>query len=248
MNISPEQGKTLGDARGSVFHGLEIVEYACNMATLQMGECNNTYLMKSSEKNPRATMLLAEMAMEVGLPVGVLNIIHSTHDVVNDMYDNPDIKVISIIGSNGVGMHIYVRASAKGKRVQSNLGAKIHAIIMLDANIDTTLNALANVDMGAVCEQYMALSTVVFVGGSKPSVKGQREHARQLKVNVCIEFGVDLGLVISKQAKCHICSLIASGVKNGARFVHDGRSIEIANSKEGNFVGLTILVNVTNDT
>eukprot|EP01018_Ginkgo_biloba_P037317 Gb_14990 [translate_table: standard] len=290
VNVTTEQGKTLGDARGDVFRGLEVVEHACNMATLQMGEfvenvstgidtysirqplgicagicpfnfpamiplwmfpmgvtCGNTYLLKPSEKDPGAAMLLAELAMEAGLPPGVLNIVHGTHDVVNRICDDPDIKAVSFVGSNAAGMHIYARASAKGKRVQSNMGAKNHAVIMPDANIDATLNALVSAGFGAAGQRCMALSTAVFVGGSKPWEEGLRERARQLKVNAGIEPGADLGPVISKQAKSRICSLIDSGIKSGARLVHDGRNIEVPNYREGNFVGPTILADVTSD-
>lgn len=289
-SVTTEQGKTLGDAHGDVFRGLEVVEHSCNMASLQMGEfvenvssgidtysirqplgvcagicpfnfpamiplwmfpvgvtCGNTYILKPSEKDPGAAMLLAELAMEAGLPAGVLNIVHGTHDVVNHICDDPNIKAVSFVGSNVAGMHIFARASAKGKRVQSNMGAKNHAIIMPDANIDATLNALVSASFGAAGQRCMALSTAVFVGGSKHWEEGLRERAKQLKVNAGIEPGADLGPVISKQAKNRICNLIESGVKSGARLVHDGRGIEVPNYKEGNFIGPTILSDVTSD-
>ncbi|KAK2386312.1 methylmalonate-semialdehyde dehydrogenase [acylating], mitochondrial [Trifolium repens] len=88
-----------------------------------------------------ASVMLAELALEVGLPEGVLNIVHGTHDIVNAICDDDDIKAISFVGLNVAGMHIYSRAAAKGKRVQSNMGAKNHAIVMPDANVDATINA-----------------------------------------------------------------------------------------------------------
>lgn len=290
VSVTTEQGKTLGDAHGDVFRGLEVVEHSCNMASLQMGEfvenvssgidtysirqplgvcagicpfnfpamiplwmfplgvtAGNTYILKPSEKDPGAAMLLAELAMEAGLPAGVLNIVHGTHDVVNYICDDPNIKAVSFVGSNTAGMHIYARASAKGKRVQCNMGAKNHAIIMPDANVDATLNALVSAGFGAAGQRCMALSTAVFVGGSKHWEEGLKERAKQLKVNAGIEPGADLGPVISKQAKNRICNLIESGVKSGARLVHDGRGIEVPSYKEGNFIGPTILSDVTSD-
>ncbi|XP_057825420.2 methylmalonate-semialdehyde dehydrogenase [acylating], mitochondrial [Cryptomeria japonica] len=290
MSVTTEQGKTLGDAHGDVFRGLEVVEHSCNMASLQMGEfvenvstgidtysirqplgvcagicpfnfpamiplwmfplgvtCGNTFLLKPSEKDPGAAMLLAELAMEAGLPPGVLNIVHGTHDVVNQICDDPNIKAVSFVGSNVAGMHIYARASAKGKRVQSNMGAKNHAIIMPDANVDATLNALVSAGFGAAGQRCMALSTAVFVGGSKQWEEGLCERVTRLKVSAGIEPGADLGPVISKQAKSRIYNLIESGVKDGARLVHDGRGIEVPNYKQGNFVGPTILADVTAD-
>uniref|UniRef100_A0A2P2LJD7 methylmalonate-semialdehyde dehydrogenase (CoA acylating) n=1 Tax=Rhizophora mucronata TaxID=61149 RepID=A0A2P2LJD7_RHIMU len=241
-NITTEQGKTLKDAHGDVFRGLEVVEHACGMGTLQMGEyisnvsngidtysireplgvcagicpfnfpamiplwmfpialtCGNTFVLKPSEKDPGASILLAELAMEAGLPKGVLNIVHGTHDIVNAICDDEDIRAVSFVGSNNAGMHIYGRASAKGKRVQSNMGAKNHAIILPDANVDATLNALVAAGFGAAGQRCMALSTVVFVGGSRSWENKLVERAKVLKVNAGTEPDADLGPVISKQ-------------------------------------------------
>ncbi|KAF5207976.1 Methylmalonate-semialdehyde dehydrogenase [acylating] protein [Thalictrum thalictroides] len=289
-NITMEQGKTLKDAQGDVFRGLEVVEHACGMGTLQMGEfvsnvssgidtysireplgvcagicpfnfpamiplwmfpiavtCGNTFVLKPSEKDPGASMILAELAMEAGLPKGVLNIVHGTNDIVNNICDDKDIKAISFVGSNTAGMHIYSRAAAKGKRVQANMGAKNHAIIMPDANVDATLNALAAAGFGAAGQRCMALSTTVFVGESKPWVDGLLERAKGLKVNAGCESDADLGPVISKQAKERICRLIQTGVESGANLALDGRDIVVPGYEEGNFVGPTILSNVTSD-
>lgn len=290
LNITTEQGKTLKDAQGDVFRGLEVVEHACGMATLQMGEyasnvshgidtysireplgvcagicpfnfpamiplwmfpmavtCGNTFILKPSEKDPGASMMLAELAMEAGLPDGVLNIVHGTHDTVNNICDDDDIKAISFVGSNPAGMHIYARAAAKGKRVQSNMGAKNHAIIMPDANAEATLNALVAAGFGAAGQRCMALSTAVFVGGSKPWEEELIKRANALKVNAGIEPGTDLGPVISKQAKDRICKLIQSGIESGARIVLDGRNIVVPGYEGGNFVGPAILSDVTSD-
>eukprot|EP00262_Sarcandra_glabra_P017275 TRINITY_DN5863_c0_g1_i1.p1 TRINITY_DN5863_c0_g1~~TRINITY_DN5863_c0_g1_i1.p1 ORF type:complete len:538 (+),score=96.77 TRINITY_DN5863_c0_g1_i1:39-1652(+) len=290
MNISIEQGKTLRDAHGDVFRGLEVVEHTCGMASLQMGEfvpnvstgidtysireplgvcagicpfnfpamiplwmfpmavtCGNTFVLKPSEKDPGASMMLAELAMEAGLPDGVLNIVHGTNTVVNNICDDDDIKAISFVGSNAAGMHIYARAAAKGKRIQSNMGAKNHAVIMPDASMDATLNALVAAGFGAAGQRCMALSTAVFVGGSKSWEEGLIERAKALKVNAGTEPGTDLGPVISKQAKDRILRLIQSGTKSGARLVLDGRNIVVSGYEDGNFVGPTILSDVTSN-
>ncbi|CAL9077081.1 unnamed protein product [Musa acuminata var. zebrina] len=290
LNITTEQGKTLKDAQGDVFRGLEVVEHACGMATLQMGEyasnvsngidtysireplgvcagicpfnfpamiplwmfpvavtCGNTYVLKPSEKDPGASMMLAELAKEAGLPDGVLNIVHGTNNIVNNICDDEDIKAISFVGSNTAGMHIYARAAAKGKRVQSNMGAKNHAIIMPDASPDATLNALVAAGFGAAGQRCMALSTAVFVGGSKSWEDELIKRAKMLKVNAGTEPGTDLGPVISRQAKDRICKLIQSGVESGARVVLDGRDIVIRGLENGNFVGPTILADTTSD-
>ncbi|KAH9608118.1 hypothetical protein KSS87_021792 [Heliosperma pusillum] len=268
LNITTEQGKTLKDAQGDVFRGLEVVEHVCGMGSLQMGEfvsnvsngidtysireplgvcagicpfnfpamiplwmfpvavtSGNTFILKPSEKDPGASVMLAELAMEAGLPDGVLNIVHGTNDTVNAICDDDDIRAVSFVGSNNAGMHIYARASAKGKRVQSNMGAKNHAIVMPDANVDATANALAAAGFGAAGQRCMALSTVVFVGDLKTWENKLVELAKSLKVNAGVAPDADLGPVISKQAKERICMLIQSGVEAGARLVLDGRNI-----------------------
>lgn len=289
-NVTMEQGKTLADARGDVFRGLEVVEHACNTSTLQMGEfvenvstgidtysirqplgvcagicpfnfpamiplwmfpiavtCGNTFVLKPSEKDPGAAMLLAELAAEAGLPPGVLNIVHGTHDVVNLICDHPDIKAISFVGSDVAGMHIYSRAASQGKRVQCNMGAKNHAVVMSDADADMTANALVGAAFGAAGQRCMAISTAVFVGDSRPWEERLLERAKKLKVTAGIEPMADVGPVISKQAKERICSLIQSGVESGARLVLDGRKIQVPGYSKGNFIGPTILADVTPD-
>ncbi|KAI9176997.1 hypothetical protein LWI28_009708 [Acer negundo] len=290
MNITTEQGKTLKDAHGDVFRGLEVVEHACGMATVQMGEyapnvsngidtyslreplgvcagicpfnfpamiplwmfpvaatCGNTFVLKPSEKDPGASIMLAELAMEAGLPKGVLNIVHGTNDIVNAICDDDDIKAISFVGSNIAGMHIYARGSAKGKRVQSNMGAKNHGVVLPDASVDATLNALVAAGFGAAGQRCMALSTIVFVGDSETWENKLVERAKALKVNAGTEPDSDLGPVISKQAKERICRLIQSGVDSGARLLLDGRNIVVPGYEHGNFIGPTILTDVTAD-
>lgn len=189
----------------------------------------NTYILKPSEKDPGAAMLLAELALEAGLPPGVLNIVHGTHNVVNQICDHPDIRAVSFVGSDVAGMHIYSRASATGKRVQCNMGAKNHAVIMPDADPEATMNALVGAAFGAAGQRCMAISTAVFVGDSKRWEEGLREKGLKLKVTGGTEAGADLGPVISKQAKERICSLVESGAKAGARLVLDGRDIKVSN-------------------
>ena len=106
-------------------------------------------VLKPSEKDPGATMLLAQLAAEAGLPAGVLNVVHGTHDTVNAILDHPDIKAISFVGSNAAGRHVYARGCASGKRVQSNMGAKNHAVILPDADFESTVSALTGAAFGA---------------------------------------------------------------------------------------------------
>ncbi|KAJ6409377.1 hypothetical protein OIU84_008970 [Salix udensis] len=271
MSITTEHGKTLKDAHGDVLQGLEVVEHACGLASLQSGEfvsnissgidtytireplgvcagicsfefpamiplwifpiavtCGNTFILKPSEKDPGASVMLAELVMEAGLPNGVLNIVHGTNEIINGICDDDDIKAISFVGPNVVGGHVYARASAKGKRIQSNIVAKNHAVVMPDAR-----------------QKCMALNMVVFVGGLVPWEEKLAEHAKALKVTSGTELDAELGPVISKQAKEQISKLIQTSVESGAKLVLDGRNIVVAGYENGNFIGPTILSGVT---
>mmetsp|Transcript_807 Transcript_807/g.2874 ORF Transcript_807/g.2874 Transcript_807/m.2874 type:complete len:545 (-) Transcript_807:306-1940(-) len=289
-NITLEQGKTLADARGDVFRGLEVVEQACGVASYQMGELvenvssgidtysirqplgvcagicpfnfpamiplwmfpvatavGNTFLLKPSERDPGAAMMLAEMASEAGLPPGVLNVVHGTHDVVNMICDHKDIKAISFVGSNQAGMHIYARGSANGKRVQSNMGAKNHAVVLPDADPESVVNALTGAAFGAAGQRCMAISAAVFVGEQESTLARLAEKAQELLVGAGSEPGTDLGPVISPEALRRIEELIESGVQQGAKLLLDGRGVKVPGYWKGNFIGPTILTGVTPD-
>ncbi|KAL3527569.1 hypothetical protein ACH5RR_012225 [Cinchona calisaya] len=206
--------------------------------------CGNTFVLKPSVKNPGASMILAELAAEAGLPDGVLNVVHGTREIVDYVCDDDDIKAISLVGSNAAGMQTYARAATRGKRVQSNMGAKNHAIIMPDASADATLDAIIAAGFGAAGQRCMTLSTLIFVGGSAPWEQEVVDRAKALKVNAGTEVGADLGPVISKETKDHICRLVQSGVESGARLLLDGRNIVVPRYEQGNFLGPTILCDV----
>lgn len=205
----------------------------------------NTCIIKPSEQDPGATLYMMELLKEAGAPNGVVNVVHGTHDSVNFICDNPDIKAISFVGGDAAGKHIYTRASASGKRVQSNMGAKNHGVIMPDANKENTLNQLAGAAFGAAGQRCMALSTAVFVGESKEWIPDLVERAKALKVNAGHVPGTDVGPVISPQAKQRVLNLIESGVKQGAKLVLDGRGVVVPGFEKGNFVGPTLLTGVT---
>ena len=145
--------------------------------------CGNTYIQKPSERVPLTTMRLVELAHEAGFPPGVINVIHGAHDCVNFICDNPAIRAISFVGGNGGGEHIYKRASQRGCRVQSNMGAKNHGIIMPDANKEYTLNQLAGAAFGAAGQRCMALPVGIFVGEAQEWIPELIERAQALKVN-----------------------------------------------------------------
>ena len=288
--LTAEQGKTLADAEGDIQRGLEVVEHACSIGTLQMGEyvegvargvdtytlqqplgvcagitpfnfpamiplwmfpmaivCGNTFVLKPSEQDPLSTMMLVELAIQAGIPAGVLNVVHGGKEVVDLLCTHRDIKAISFVGSTAVGTHIYNLAGQHGKRVQSMMGAKNHVVVMPDANKEQTLNALVGAAFGAAGQRCMALSVAVMVGETKQWVDELVNKTKTLKVNAGHEPNTDVGPVISTRAKARVIDLINSGVEQGAELLLDGRDVQVPGYEQGNFVGPTIFNQVTTE-
>ena len=209
--------------------------------------CGNTFVLKPSEQDPLSTMLLVELAVEAGVPAGVLNVVHGGKDVVDALCTHKDIKAVSFVGSTAVGTHVYDLAGKHGKRVQSMMGAKNHAVVLPDANREQTLNALVGAGFGAAGQRCMATSVVVLVGAAKQWLPDLKALAQKLKVNAGSEPGTDVGPVVSKRAKARILELIESGVKEGAKLELDGRDIKVPGYEQGNFIGPTLFSGVTTD-
>jgi len=207
----------------------------------------NTMILKPSEKTPEASMILARLCQEAGLPPGVLNIIHGSVDCVNFMCDDPSIKAISFVGSNRAGEYIHARGTKNGKRVQANLGAKNHATIMPDSDKESVLNALCGAAFGAAGQRCMALSTAIFVGESQNWIPELAEKAKTMKCGVGSDPTAGLGPVISVDSKERIERLIQSGVDQGADLVLDGRNAQVEGYPDGNFVNPTVISNVTTE-
>ena len=285
--LTAEQGKTLADAEGDIFRGLEVVEHAANIGNLQLGElannvangvdtytllqplgvcagitpfnfpamiplwmfpmaiaCGNTFVLKPSEQDPMVTMRLCELAMEAGVPPGVLNVVHGAEEAVNAICDHPDIKAISFVGSTKVGTHVYQRATLAGKRVQCMMGAKNHAIVMPDAHQKQTLDALIGASFGAAGQRCMAVSVAVLVGEAATWLPELVKRAKGLKIGDGAAAGTDVGPLISCAAKDRVESLIARGIAEGATLELDGRLPSNGSSDEGNFVGPTVFSGV----
>ncbi|KAF2277482.1 Methylmalonate-semialdehyde dehydrogenase [Westerdykella ornata] len=204
----------------------------------------NTLVIKPSERDPGACMILAELAEKAGFPPGVINIVHGAAKTVDFIIDEPRIKAISFVGSNQAGEYIYARGSAKGKRVQANLGAKNHAAVLPDCNKNHALNSITGAAFGAAGQRCMALSTLVMVGETKEWVPEIAEMAKKIKMNGGFEKDAELGPVISPQAKKRIEDLIASAEEEGATILLDGRGQKPEKYPNGNWVGPTIIANV----
>ncbi|KAI1197491.1 Aldehyde/histidinol dehydrogenase [Nemania serpens] len=207
----------------------------------------NTLILKPSERDPGAAMILVELAKKAGFPDGVVNVVHGAHRTVDFLLDAPDIKAISFVGGNKAGEYIFTRGSANGKRVQANLGAKNHAAVLPDCNKNHFINAIVGAAFGAAGQRCMALSTLVMVGETKEWLPELAESAKKLQVNGGFEEGADLGPVISPQSKERIESLIASAEKEGATILLDGRGFEPEKYPNGNWIAPTIITNVTPD-
>jgi malonate-semialdehyde dehydrogenase (acetylating)/methylmalonate-semialdehyde dehydrogenase len=205
----------------------------------------NTMIMKPSEKTPGATMILARLAKEAGVPDGVLNVIHGSVDSVNFICDNPEIKVISFVGSNQAGEYIHERGTKNGKRVQANLGAKNHATIMPDADKESVLNAMAGAAFGAAGQRCMALSCAIFVGESQAWIPELAEKVKTMKVGPGHAPDADLGPLISKASVTRANAIIQSAIDQGAEVLLDGRNPTVEGYPDGNFINPTLISNVT---
>uniref|UniRef100_A0A6U8H6P6 methylmalonate-semialdehyde dehydrogenase (CoA acylating) n=1 Tax=Eutreptiella gymnastica TaxID=73025 RepID=A0A6U8H6P6_9EUGL len=206
--------------------------------------CGNTFVMKPSEKDPGAPMMLAELMKEAGYPDGVLSIIHGSKNAVDFICDHPKIRAISFVGGPTAGEYIFARGTANGKRVQSNLGAKNHAVVMPDAHKQHVVDSIVGAAFGAAGQRCMALSVLVLVGDSKSLLPDIIAKASSLKCGEGFQSGVDLGPLISKEAKERVESLIASAEKEGAKIELDGRGIVVRGFEQGNFVGPTVISGV----
>lgn len=204
----------------------------------------NALILKPSERDPGAALYIAELARQAGCPPGVMNIVHGQHRTVDFILDHPDIKAISFVGSDKAGQYIYSRGTANGKRVQANLGAKNHAIVLPDANKNRTVNAVVGAAFGAAGQRCMALSVLVTVGSTREWVNDIVAAAKQLKVSGGFDKDADLGPVISKQSQQRILSHIASAESEGANVVLDGRNYTNSDFPNGYFVGPTVITGV----
>ncbi|KAH9891543.1 methylmalonate semialdehyde dehydrogenase [Xylariomycetidae sp. FL2044] len=205
----------------------------------------NTVILKPSERDPGAAMILVELAKKAGFPEGIINVVHGAHRTVDFILDAPEIKAVSFVGGNKAGEYIFTRGSASGKRVQANLGAKNHAAVLPDCNKNHFINSVVGAAFGAAGQRCMALSTLVMVGETKEWLSELAESAKKLQVNGGFEQGADLGPVISPQSKERIERLIASAEDEGATILLDGRGFKPEKYPHGNWVGPTIISNVT---
>ncbi len=283
--VSREHGKTLAEARGSVYRGLENIEYACGLPSLLMGDtleiakgvdcetshqplgvcvgitpfnfpvmvplwmfpvaiaCGNTFILKPSEKVPLGAVMLGELMIEAGIPRGVFNIVHGGREVVDALLVHPKVRAISFVGSTPIAKYIYEKGTTHGKRVQANGGAKNYIVIMPDADVPKTVEALATAAFGCAGERCMAGSTALTVGKAAdrllPSLV---EAAKNIRVGPTDRAAQpDMGPVITAAHRDRVVGLVTGAADEGAKVICDGRGVKISDAPKGFYVGATIV-------
>ena len=209
--------------------------------------CGNTFVLKPSERNPSSVMYIAELAHEAGLPKGVLNVVNGDKEAVDVLLTDERVKAVSFVGSTPIAESIYTTANAHGKRCQALGGAKNHAIVMPDADMDNAVNQLLGAAFGSSGERCMALSVAVAVGDTAADtlVAKMREAMQPLKVGAYSDSSNDFGPVITRQHQQKVVGYIDSSEADGANVVVDGRNPQVAGYEDGFFVGATLIDNVT---
>jgi malonate-semialdehyde dehydrogenase (acetylating)/methylmalonate-semialdehyde dehydrogenase len=205
--------------------------------------CGNTFILKPSEKVPSASVRMAALFKEAGLPDGVLNVVHGDKVAVDSLLNNPLVNAISFVGSTPIAKYIYETGARNGKRVQALGGAKNHAVVLPDADLEFTAEALIGAAYGSAGERCMAISAVVAVGSSAEKLVSLIEKkARAIKIGPGDADGIDMGPLVTAEHRNKVASFIETGKKEGAKVVLDGSKSDM---KEGFFLGTTLFDHVT---
>ncbi len=209
--------------------------------------CGNTFVLKPSERDPTSTLFIAQLLQEAGLPDGVINVVNGDKEAVDVLLTHPDIKAVSFVGSTPIAEYIYSTANANGKRCQALGGAKNHAIVMPDADMDNAVNQLLGAAFGSSGERCMALSVAVAVGDQAADtlVAKLKEAMAPLKVGAYSDRGNDFGPVITRAHQEKVRGYINSAEADGATVVVDGRNPNVAGYEGGFYIGATLIDNVT---
>ena len=212
--------------------------------------CGNAFILKPSERDPSVPIMLAELFVEAGLPAGILNVVNGDKGAVDAILDDPDIQAIGFVGSTPIAQYIYGRGCSNGKRVQCFGGAKNHMIIMPDADMDKAVDALIGAGYGAAGERCMAVSVAVPVGKETADrlIEKLAPKIESLKIGpYTAGEDVDMGPLVTGEAKKRVLGLIDRGVEEGAKLVVDGRGFKMQGYEDGFFVGACLFDNVTRD-
>ena len=289
--ITAEHGKVLGDARGEVVRGLEVVEFACGIPQLLKGEfsdsvgsgidswslrqplgvcagitpfnfpvmvpmwmfpiaiaCGNTFVLKPSERDPSATVRIAELLKEAGLPDGVFNVVHGDKQAVDALLAHRGVAAVSFVGSTPIAQYIYSTAAGHGKRVQALGGAKNHLIVMPDADLGQAADALTGAAYGSAGERCMAVSVAVAVGSAGDGlIEELRPRVQNLRIGPGNQPQVEMGPLVTRAHLERVRGYVDAGVREGAELVVDGRDFRGEGCEGGFFIGGCLFDRVTTD-
>ncbi len=208
--------------------------------------CGNTFILKPSEKDPSASVMMAELLKEAGLPDGVFNVVHGDKEAVDAILHHPGIHAVSFVGSTPIAKYIYATAAAHGKRVQALGGAKNHAVVLPDADLEFAADALIGAAYGSAGERCLAISAVVAVGDAGDRlVATLAEKAQTLKIGPGTGDNMDMGPLVTCAHRDKVQGYIDAGVKEGARLIVDGRGVKVPGCEGGFFLGPTLFDHVT---
>ena len=212
--------------------------------------CGNAFILKPSERDPSAPLFIAELLTQAGVPAGVFNVVNGDKEAVDALLTHPDVKAVSFVGSTPIARYIYATGTAHGKRVQALGGAKNHAIILPDADIDMAVGALMGAAYGSAGERCMAISVAVPVGEETANrlIEKLVPKIEALKVGPASDRSSDMGPLVTAQHLAKVKGYVDQGVKEGAKLVVDGRSFKAPQGYEdGYFVGGSLFDGVTTD-
>ncbi|KHL04666.1 CoA-acylating methylmalonate-semialdehyde dehydrogenase, partial [Sinomonas humi] len=208
----------------------------------------NTFILKPSERDPSASMLLARLWAEAGLPEGVFQVLHGGKETVDGLLRHPDVDAVSFVGSTPIAKYVHETATAHGKRVQALGGAKNHAIILPDADLDNAADHLSAAAFGSAGERCMAISVAVAVGDVADALVGKvAERAEAVKVAEGTDPGAEMGPVITAASKERMKNIVTSAAEAGADLIVDGREFTVPGKEDGFWFGPTVIDNVATD-
>jgi malonate-semialdehyde dehydrogenase (acetylating)/methylmalonate-semialdehyde dehydrogenase len=208
--------------------------------------CGNTFVLKPSEKDPSASIFLAQLLHDAGVPDGVFNVVHGDKVAVDAILHHPDIQAVSFVGSTPIARYIYETGTKAGKRVQALGGAKNHMIVLPDADIDMAADAAVSAGYGSAGERCMAVATVVAVGDvADPLVKAIEARLPKVKVGPGSDPTAEMGPLVTKQHRDKVASYLDSSAEQGATVVADGRQHPLYDESDGFFLGVSLIDHVT---
>lgn len=201
--------------------------------------CGNTFVLKPSERDPSSAMLIAELALQAGLPPGVLNVVNGDKEAVDTLLTDPRVKAVSFVGSTPIAEYIYAEGCKHGKRVQALGGAKNHAVVMPDADIGNAVNALMGAAFGSCGERCMAVPLAVCVGDDTANkvVEALKVEIAKMKVGPGTDAACDMGPLVTKPHFEKVKGYVDQGVKEGATLVVDGRGLKVPGHEDGYYLG-----------